>query len=136
MAKKKRSSPTKTKRGVKKPTSIQKKKSAAAPVDPQVLDLTGEPVHPVVRLPEGDFKMRTPEELTFEQFGRQVSIGKQLIDLAGRVAEDGVMGELQHLVVEASNMILIDLTEKAARNLTPGRYLRINDFFNGLVSED
>lgn len=101
----------------------------------KILDLTIAPVHPIVRLPEGDFEMRTAEELTFEQFGRQISIGKELTERAPEVGEPGVLEDLQKIVVEAAHIILIDLTDKAAENLTPGRYLKINDFFHKQAKE-
>ena len=132
MATKKKSSP-KSKRSTGIPAAL---KVSPPPANPKVLDLTGEPVHPVVRLPEGDFEMLTQEELTFEQFGRQVHIGNRLVERAAHVEEDGVLEELQELVMEAARMILIDLTDEAAANLTPGRYLKISNFFNTLAAED
>jgi len=104
----------------------------------QVLDLTGAPERPTVKLPEGDFKMRIAEELTFEEFGRQTALGQTLIERAAEAAQPGegqaeLLGGLQTLVVEAAKMILIDLTDEAAANLTPGRYLKINNFFNALA---
>jgi len=102
--------------------------------DTNVLDLTGAPDRAMVKLPNGKntkyFELRTPEELTFEQFARQVKVGKELTDRASSVGEEGVLEELQTLVVEAAHMILVDLTDQAAKALTPGRYLKIQSFFN------
>jgi hypothetical protein len=102
--------------------------------DTNVLDLTGIPKRPMVKLPHGKvtkyFELRTPEELTFEEFARQVQIGKELTERAGSAGEEGVLEELQALILEGANLILIDLSASAAKALTPGRYLRVYDFFN------
>ena len=100
-----------------------------------VLDLTGIPDRPMVKLPHGKgstkwFELRTPEELTFEEFARQVQIGKELTERASSAGEEGVLEELQALILEGANLILIDLSASAAKALTPGRYLKIYDFFN------
>ena len=100
-----------------------------------LLDLTGTPDRPTVRLNAGDFKMRVPEELTFAQFGRQVAIGTTLVEMSSHSTEEGILDELQELVMEAAKNILIDLTDEAAESLTPGMYLKISNFFNSLVSE-
>ncbi len=107
----------------------------------QVLDLTGAPERPTVKLPEGNFKMRVAEELTFKQFGRQISIGQTMIDRAAEASKPGkgqakLLKGLQDLIVESAHMILIDLTDEAAANLTPGSYLKINNFFNALASQE
>jgi hypothetical protein len=107
----------------------------------QVLDLTGEPERPTVKLPEGEFKMRLAEELTFKQFGRQISIGQTLMDRAAEAAQPGenqakLIKGLQTLIVESAHMILIDLTDEAAAALTPGRYLKVNNFFNKLATQE
>lgn len=99
----------------------------------QVLDLTGAPDRPTVKLPGGDFEMRLAEELTFQQFSRQVQIGKQLIARAGDVDEEGVLDELQALVIEAGQILLVDLSDEAAADITPGMYLKISGFFNQLA---
>jgi len=101
-----------------------------------LLDLSETPDHPTVKLPDGDFEMRTPDELTFEEFGRQMRIGKELIERSSSINEEGVLAELQALVIEAAHLVLIDLTDEAAENLTPGRYLKISSFFNSLAHLD
>lgn len=101
--------------------------------DSLVLDLSEVPDHPTVMLPEGDFELRTPDELTFQEFGRQMRIGKELIERAASISEEGVLEELQALVIEAAHLVLINLTDEAAENLTPGRYLKISSFFNSLT---
>ena len=99
-----------------------------------VLDLTGAPDRPMVKLPHGNttkyFELRLPEELTFEEFARQVQVGKELTERAGTAGDEGVLEELQALVVEGAHMILVDLSASAAKALTPGRYLKVYDFFN------
>jgi hypothetical protein len=77
--------------------------------------------------------MRLSEELTFEDFARQVKIGKTLAERIEFVEEDGVLEELQALVVEASQMILIKLDDAAAADITPGMYLKISTFFRQLA---
>ncbi len=110
------------------------KKAKKPSADTNVLDLTGAPKRPMVKLPHGSttkwFELRTPEELTFEEFARQVQVGRELTERASTVGEEGVLEELQALVVEGAHMILVDLSASAAKALTPGRYLKIYDFFN------
>lgn len=106
-------------------------------IDDNVLDLTGEAVErATVRLPEGDFKMRTADELTFEQFAMQMRIGRELVEMSQKVAEPGVLEETQRKVIKAAHIILLDLTDEAANNLTPGQFLKINNFFNKLARAD
>lgn len=86
-----------------------------------------------MKLPAGDFRMRTPEELTFEQFGFQVRAGKKLIEKAPDVDKDGVLDELQTIIAEAAKVILVGLDDAAARTITPGQFQRISLFFNELA---
>ena len=89
---------------------------------------------PTVRLPDGDFKMRRPEELTFTQFGRQTAIGKTLIEQAEHVGEEGVLDQLQQLVIEAAQILLVDFPDDIAATVTPGMYLSISRFFSRLAN--
>lgn len=102
----------------------------------QTLDLTTIADRPIVKLQQGDFEIRHPEELTFSEFGRQQKIGAEIIEQADKVAEDGVLEFLEDLVVEASQIMFVELPEDVARALTPGMYLKIARFFNGLTGEE
>lgn len=108
--------------------------------DTNVLDLTGLPKRPMVKLPHGNttkfFELRTPEELTFEEFARQAQIGRELTERASAAGEEGVLEELQALILEGAHMILVDLSASAAKALTPGRYLKIYSFFNSQVNPE
>lgn len=141
MAKRKTKRPARKRAPAKKRTAkkraTRKRTAAPKPSDPAVLDLTGKADRPTVRLPQGDFKMRLAEDLTFVQFGRQLQIFNTILELAEKdVAEEGVLEEMQGLVVEASGVLLIDLSDEAAAEITPGMYMKINDFFNGLATPD
>lgn len=135
MAKQRKTNTRKTKTSSQKKAAGKKRKTPKRVVNTgsQILDLTGTPDRPTVKLDKGDFKMRLPEELTFAEFGRQAAIGATLVTMSERADEDGVLEELQALVMEAAKGLLIDLTDDAALSLTPGMYLKISDFFNGLV---
>ncbi len=102
--------------------------------DTNVLDLTGLPERAMVKLPHGKttkfFELRSPEELTFAEFARQAQIGKELTERASSSGEEGVLEELQTLILEGAHIILVDLSASAAKALTPGRYLKIYSFFN------
>lgn len=89
-----------------------------------------------MKLPAGDYRMRLPEELTFEEFGFQTSVGKKMIELAEDVDQPGVLGELQGLIVKGARLILVDLDDAAAATITPGMFQRISAFFHGLAGRD
>lgn len=109
---------------------------APAIAGPPTLDLTAPPDRPLVKLPCGDYRMRMPEELTFEHFGFQVSVGKTMIELAGDVDNPGVLDELQGLIVKGARLILVDLDDAAAATITPGMFQRISAFFHALAGRD
>ena len=121
----------KTKRPPRKRTT-KKRTTAPAPSAPAVLDLTGEPDRPTVRLPAGDYKMRVPQELTFEEIGAQVRAGKAMIEAAPKLDQDGVAEELQALIVGSATVLLIDLDAEAAATITPDQHTKILAFFNEL----
>lgn len=101
----------------------------------QVLDLSGPPKRPTVKLPDGDFEMLMPEELTFDQFAAQVTLGKRILEKAEGATNPETLLELQDLVVEGSMQMLVDLPEETARTITPGMYLKISVFFKQLGDE-
>lgn len=91
---------------------------------------------PIVRIDGEDFEMRVPEELTFSQFGRQITIGKRVIELAEHGVDESGLLELHELIVEAAQLLLINVPNDVARKITPGLYRRIQTFFNELGSAD
>ena len=129
----------KTKKATTKKREVTKKGYLILPPLPRpgsgnlFLDLTGTPDRPTVRLDAGDFEMKLPEELTFAEFARQAVIGTTLVTMSSHADEEGVLDDLQELVMEAAGNILVDLTDEAGLSLTPGMYLKISNFFNGLV---
>ena len=99
----------------------------------QILDLTGAAERrPTIKFDHGDYSMLLVEELTFAQFSAQAAIGKRLIAVGDDVDKEGVLEELQVLIVEAVRMICPDMDDEAAQRVTPGQFLRISAFFNEL----
>lgn len=101
----------------------------------KVLDLTGAPDRPTVKLPSGDHAMRVPEELTFDEFARQTRIGKMIMSKAEEADDPDVLEELQVLVSDGAKIMLIDLDDDDARLITPGMFLKISAFFRRLGDE-
>lgn len=129
---------TKTRRPARKQTAKKRQRPATTPATPApiLLDLSAPAEgRPTVRLPAGDYQLRLAEELTFDEFGRQVELGKILIEKAGRVKEDGMLEELQDIVSEAAQIILVDCPDDIARTVTPGMFQKISALFTKLARE-
>ncbi len=101
----------------------------------KVLDLTGAPDRPVVKLPAGDFELRVPEELTFDEFAAQTRLGKTIMEKAGEADDPDVLVELQTLIADGAMIMLVDLDDATARSITPGMFLKISAFFKRLGAE-
>ncbi len=129
---------TRKKRTAKKRTTKKRasRKPAAPPpsTGPDMLDLTAELERPTVRLEAGDYKMRLHEELTFDEFALQVRTGKEMEEKSSEIGTDGVLEELQAMIVKSSMIMLVGLDPEAAATITPGQYGKILHFFNKLGS--
>lgn len=102
----------------------------------QILDLTGAvDRRPLIKFDFGEFQMLLMEELTFAQFSEQAAIGKKLVSVADDVDKPGVLEELHVLVMKGVQMILVDMDDDEARQVTPGQFLKITSFFNSLDVE-
>lgn len=101
----------------------------------QVLDLSGAPERPTVKLPQGDYELRLPEELTFVEFAEQQRIGKETQELAADAGDPEVLEKLQANVAAGAQLILVDLEDEVAAELTPGMFLKISAFFRRLGDE-
>ena len=76
--------------------------------------------------------MRLAEELTFDEFATEVRAGQAMVEKAPHVGEEGVLEELQTMIVKSARILLVDLDDAAAATITPGQYSRISAFFNKL----
>lgn len=101
-----------------------------------ILDLTA-PERPTVRLDQGDFKMRNPEEFYFRDFAKITAMGERITELV-EAGLSSHAAELDTLVGEGIKEILVDPSDEAVAAMTPKRFQRIFDFFNRLatVAED
>ena len=90
-----------------------------------------------VRIDGKGYKMRNAEELTFDQFGRQISIAKRMTEIVeGGDVSGKDLKELGALTAEAINIMLISVPKTVVAKITPGLFKKISTFFNQLTSED
>lgn len=118
--------------------------AAAIAGNGNLLDLSGPVDRPKVRLPEGDFGIRLPEELTMSEYARVLrimghieQIGDEFressSDVEKATSEGGLLDQMQEAIVEGARLMIVDVTDEAARNLTPGQFGRLTGFFNALT---
>ena len=101
----------------------------ATPPGIQVLDLSTPPKRPTVKLRTGDYELRCPEELTFDEFAAAQRNSKQIQERSEEAGEPEILEELQRLVAEGVQLVLVDISEEDARLVTPGQFLKISAFF-------
>ena len=98
------------------------------------LDLSA-PERPTVRLDQGDFKMRHPEEFQFRDFAKIKTIGDRITELVeAGLAENAE--ELDGLLGEGIRQIVVDPSDEVVASMTPKRFQRMFDFFNKLGPDE
>lgn len=123
MAKKKR---TRTPRG-----------RAAATSHLRLLDIsTSDFDRPTVKIDGEPYLMRVAEELTFDEFARQISIGNRIEVLSDTASDEESLHELGELMAESVRVLLIDVPEDVIAKLSPGLIGKILTFFKVLAADD
>lgn len=103
-----------------------------------VLDLTISE-RPTVRLDQGDFELRLPEELSLTEYGRFTGVGLVIQERAAEAVDvdtgdvnEEVLEEVQVLLASVVKSIFVDLPDEVAKSITPGMFMKVARFFRGL----
>jgi hypothetical protein len=101
----------------------------------ETLDLSSK-TRPTVRMDQGDFAMRRPEEFHYRDHAKLVVLGERITELTdgdkgGGVAENAE--ELDRLTAEAIDQLIVDATPEALAAITPAIFGQIFEFFSKLA---